>query len=47
MSGGVLSAKGGHKAVPAKVKKVMRDAEQENPRLCVIFGDMEENYEEE
>ena len=31
----------------AKVKKVMRDAEQENPRLCVIFGDMEENYEEE
>ena len=31
----------------AKVKKVMRDAEQENPRLCVIFGEMEENYEEE
>ena len=29
-----------------RVKKVMRDAEKENPRLCVIFGDMEDNYEE-
>ena len=30
-----------------RVKKVMKDAEQDNPCLCVIFGDMEENYEEE
>lgn len=30
-----------------KVKKVMKDAEQDNPRLCVIFGNMEDNYEEE
>ncbi len=30
-----------------KVRKVMKDAEEDNPHLCVIFGDMEENYEEE
>lgn len=29
-----------------KIKKVMKDAERDNPCLCVIFGDMEENYEE-
>lgn len=28
-----------------KVKKVIKDAEQDNMHLCVIFGDMEENYE--
>lgn len=28
------------------VKKVLRDAEEENPHLCVIFGELEENYEE-
>ena len=30
-----------------RMKRVFRDAEEENPRLCVIFGDMEDNYEEE
>lgn len=30
-----------------RVGKVMRDAEAENPHLCVIFGEMEENYEDE
>lgn len=30
-----------------RVRKVMKEAEQDNPHLCVIFGDMEENYEEE
>lgn len=30
-----------------KVKKVIKDAELDNPCLCVIFGDMEENYDEE
>ena len=30
----------------ARVKRVFQDAEQENPHLCVIFGDLEENYEE-
>lgn len=28
------------------VKKVLRDAEEENPHLCVIFADLEENYGE-
>ena len=30
-----------------RVKKVMRDAQRDNPHLCVIFGDMEDNYEED
>ena len=30
-----------------RVKKVMKDAERDNPHLCVIFGDMEDNYEED
>ncbi len=30
-----------------RVKRVFKDAEQENSRLCVIFGDLEENFEEE
>ncbi len=30
-----------------RVKKVFKDAEQDNPWLCVIFGDMEENYDKE
>lgn len=30
-----------------KVKKVMRDAEEENPHLCVIFERLEENYGED
>ena len=29
-----------------RVKKVMRDAEKDNSHLCIIFGDMEDNYEE-
>jgi len=29
-----------------KVKKVLKDAERDNDCLCVIFGDMEENYED-
>lgn len=29
-----------------KVKKVLKDAEKGNPHLSVIFGDMEENYED-
>lgn len=28
-----------------KVKKVIKDAERDNSHLCVIFGDMEDNYE--
>lgn len=28
------------------VKKVLRDAEEENPHLCVVFADLEENYGE-
>ena len=28
-----------------KVKRVMWDAEEENPHLCVISADLEENYE--
>ncbi len=28
-----------------KIKFVMRDAEEENPHLCVIFGSVEDNYE--
>lgn len=28
------------------VKKVLRDAEEENSHLCVIFADLEENYGE-
>ena len=28
------------------VKEVFRDAEQDNPHLCVIFGKMEDNYPE-
>ncbi len=31
----------------ARVKRVFKDAEQDNPHLCVIFGDLEENFEEE
>lgn len=30
-----------------RVCKVMKDAEEENPHLCVIFGELEENYEDE
>lgn len=30
-----------------RVKRVLKDAEQDNPRLCVIFGDLEENFEED
>jgi hypothetical protein len=30
-----------------RVKKVMKDAERDNPRLCIIFGDMEDNYEDQ
>lgn len=30
----------------SRVRKVMRDAERDNPHLCVIFGDREENDEE-
>lgn len=37
--------------VPAKylgqVKRVMQDAERENPHLCVIFETYEDNFEEE
>lgn len=29
-----------------KVKWVFRDAEEENPHLCVIFSCLEENYSE-
>lgn len=29
-----------------QVKRVMKDAEKDNPCLCVIFGEMEENYED-
>lgn len=40
--------KEGHVAVYLeRVKKVMKDAERDNPHLCVIFGDMEDNYEED
>lgn len=28
-----------------KIKFVMRDAEEENPHLCVIFDRVEDNYE--
>lgn len=28
------------------VKKVLKDAEEENPHLCVIFAQLDENYEE-
>lgn len=28
------------------VKKVLRDAEEENPHLCVIFAELAENYGE-
>lgn len=28
------------------VKKVLRDAEEDNPHLCVIFAQLEENYGE-
>lgn len=27
-----------------KVRKVMKDAEQDNPHLCVVFSELEENY---
>lgn len=30
-----------------RVKQVMKDAERDNPHLCVIFGDMEDNYDED
>lgn len=30
-----------------KVKRVMWDAEAENPHLCVISADLEENFENE
>lgn len=30
-----------------RVKKVFRDAEADNEHLCVIFSNLEENYEEE
>ena len=30
-----------------RVKKVMKDAERDNPRLCIILGDMEDNYEDQ
>lgn len=30
-----------------KVKRVMWDAEEENPYLCVISADLPENYEKE
>lgn len=30
-----------------RVKKVFQDAEAENPHLCVIFSQLEENFEEE
>ncbi|MDD3251632.1 MAG: barstar family protein [Lachnospiraceae bacterium] len=30
-----------------KVKRVLGDAEQENPHLCVIFANLEDNYDEE
>lgn len=29
------------------VKRVFSDAEQENPHLCVIFSDLEDNYEQD
>ena len=29
------------------VKQELRDAEEENPRLCVIFSNLEENYQDE
>lgn len=30
-----------------KVKRVFADAEQENPHLCVIFSNLEDNYEQD
>lgn len=30
-----------------RVKKVFQDAEADNEHLCVIFSNLEENYEEE
>lgn len=30
-----------------RVKKVFKDAEEDNPHLCVIFSELEENYEQE
>lgn len=44
---GLLKEKGQITDYQRRVWKVMRDAERENPHLCVIFGDMKENYEEE
>lgn len=29
----------------SRVKKVFQDAEQDNPHLCVIFSELEDNYE--
>lgn len=31
----------------SRVKRVFQDAEEENPHLCVIFSNLEENYQEE
>lgn len=44
---GVFGLSGGdekHSLYLEKVKKVLKDAELDNPCLCVIFGNIEENY---